>query len=451
MAKHNRQRSVRSSVLSRRTLLGGGAAIAIGLPFLEAMMPARRAYAHGPDDPQRFMLFYVPCGINMADFTPAATGAGWGLTPTLQPLADADLIDDILVVSGLDNTPAQADGAGDHASGTSGFSTCTHVTKSETEITNGTSVDQAYAAVAGKETSVRSMQLGMEGGDNIGNCDSGYGCAYSRNISWQGNTPLSKLTEAQTAFDLLFAGFDPGASSAELARIKAKRLSVLDYALDESTALKSKLGKTDQVKVEQYFDSIRDLEIRVQAETGGPACELDPGFPSGGDSHEERVKTMLDVVVKAFQCDRTRTVSFMMGNGGSGRDYGFINAPGGHHNLSHHGGLAENLSKLSIIDRWEIEMFTYLLAGLKASPEGEDSNVLENSMVYFSSEIEDGNSHRHGNLPVVIGGHGGGTLPVGEHLRFDGEPMANLYIDLLQKLGVGVNAFGDDGDGPLGL
>ncbi len=442
----------RSSILSRRTFLGGGTAIAIALPMLEAMLPTRRAQAHGPMDPQRLLTFYVPCGINMSDWTPAQTGSGWAATPILAPLADADLLGDVTVLSGLNNAPGQSDGAGDHAAGTGAFATAFHVNKSESVITNDTSVDQVYAEFIGGATSVRSMQLGMDGGGNVGNCDSGYGCAYIRNISWQGNTPLPKLTEPQTAFDLLFSGFDPGASAVELQRIKAKRLSVLDYALDDATSLQSKLGPTDRVKLEQYLDSVRELELRVQAEPEAPACELEPGFPGevAGDI-DARVKVMLDIIIKSFQCDRTRVVSFMLANGASGRDYGFIGAPGGHHNLSHHGGSQATQDMLTIIDRWEVEKFAYLLQGLKDSPEGEGSNVLENSMVFFSSEIEDGNSHSHNNMPVLVGGHGGGTMPVGQHLQFDGDPLGNLFVDMLQKLGVDTNTFGDDGSGPLGI
>lgn len=442
----------RSSILSRRTFLGGGTAIAIALPMLEAMMPTRRAQAHGPRDPQRLLTFYVPCGINMSDWTPAQTGAGWSVTPILQPLADADLLGDITLLSGLDNEPGRSDGGGDHAAGTGSFATAVHVNKSESKITNGTSVDQAYAQFIGKQTPVRSMQLGMDSGSNVGVCDTGYGCVYSNNISWQGNTPLPKLTEPQTAFDLLFSGFDPGASAAELQRIKAKRLSVLDHALDDAEALQAKLGATDRIKMEQYLDSVRDLELRVQSEPDSPACELDPAFPGevGGDI-DSRVQVMLDIIIKSFQCDRTRVVSFMLGNAGSGRDYGFIGAPGGHHNLSHHGGSQPTQDMLTIIDRWEVEKLAYLLRGLKESPEGDGSNVLENTMVFFSSEIEDGNSHSHDNIPVLIGGHGGGTMPVGQHLQFEGDPFGNLFVDMLQKLGMDTNTFGDDGTGPLGI
>ena len=434
--------------IPRRTFLGG-AGVAIGLPLLEAMLP-RKASAFAEGTPQRLLAFYVPNGIHMAAWTPDSTGPGYAVKPIMQPLADAGLLEDIVVISGLRNDPANPEGPGDHAGGTSAFLTATHVTKSETIITNGTSMDQIYADFIGGETSMPSMQLGIDGGGNTGGCDSGYGCAYSRNISWVGDTPLSKLTDTQAAFDLLFSGFDPGASAEELARIRANRLSVLDYALEDAQALQNKLGKSDRQKVEQYLDSVRDLEQRVQNESAAPACTLDPGFPEDPADYIAKTRTMLDIVVKAFACDRTRVISYMQGNAGSGRDYGFIGAAGGHHNLSHHGGLQENYDKLTIIDTWEVEQLAYLLSELKNTPEG-DQNLLYNSMVFFSSEIEDGNSHAHRNLPIIVGGHGGGTLPVGQHLAFEDQPIANLFIDMLQKLGCDIDTFGDDGTGPLGL
>jgi hypothetical protein len=442
--------SRRNWQLPRRTFLGG-AGVAIGLPFLEAMMPTRKASAHAPGDPQRLLAFYVPNGIHMAAWTPDSTGPGFTAKPIMQPLVDAGVLENVTVISGLRNVPAQPEGPGDHAGGTSAFLTATHVTKSETTITNGTSFDQVYADFIGSETPMPSMQLGMEGGSNVGDCDSGYGCAYSRNISWVGNTPLSKLTDPQTAFDLLFSGFDPGASAEQLAQRKAYRLSVLDYALEDATALKARLGKSDKVKVEQYLDAVRNLETRVESESTVPTCTLEAGFPpdAPGD-FEGDVRLMIDIMVKAFQCDRTRVISYMLGNAGSGRDYGFIGAPGGHHNISHHGGVQSNFDMLQTIDTFEVAQLAYLLSELKASPEGTGT-VLDNTMVFFSSEIEDGNSHAHTNLPIIVGGGGGGTMPVGEHVSFPDTPIANLFIDMLQKLGVDISTFGDDGTGPLGL
>ena len=433
--------------LSRRTFLGGGAAVMVGLPFLEAMM-TKEAEAGGVGAAQRMLCIYVPNGMHMASWTPAQTGAGYTLSPILQPLAA--LQDQFLVLTGLDNTPGQPEGPGDHAGGTSAFLTATHVNKSETEITNGTSVDQVYADYIGSETIIPSLQLGIDGGGNTGGCDSGYSCAYSRNISWVGNQPLSKLTSPSTAFDLLFAGFDPGASAEELALRKANQLSVLDHTLADAESLKLKLGTTDRVKMEEYLDSVRELELKVQSGDTQPQCEpgaapMDPGVA------QDHIDVMGDVIVKAFECDRTRVISFMMANAGSNRNYSFLpNVTDGHHNHSHHGGLQANFDALISIDIWEIERLALLLGKLAAASDGPAGSVLDNSMVFFSSEIEDGNAHRHTNMPIILAGGGGGTLLSGRHLVYDGDPVANLFIAMLQKLGVDINSFGDNGNAPLG-
>jgi hypothetical protein len=433
--------------LSRRVFLGGGASVMVGLPLLEAMMPGR-AHAGGAGAAQRLLCIYVPNGMHMAAFTPAQTGANYTLTPILQPLAA--LQSDVLVLSGLDNTPGQPEGPGDHAGGTSAFLTATHVNKSETDITNGTSVDQVYADFIGSETLIPSLQLGIDGGGNTGGCDSGYSCAYSRNISWVGNQPLSKLTSPSTAFDLLFAGFDPGATAAELALRKANKLSVLDHTLAETEKLRVRLGTTDRIKVDEYLDSVRELELKVSSDDALPTCEpgTSPGDPSEISDH---IDTMGDVIVKAFECDRTRSISFMMANAGSNRTYNFLpNVTDGHHNHSHHGSAQANYDALTSIDTWEVERLAVLLGKLKAADEGPAGSVLDNSMVFFSSEIEDGNAHRHTNMPIILAGGGGGTLTSGRHVSYQGDPVANLFTAMLQGLGVDIATFGDNGTGPLG-
>jgi hypothetical protein len=432
--------------LSRRSFLGG-AGVMLGLPMLEAMLP-RRAQAGGAMPVQRLLCWYAPNGIHMPAWTPSVTGPGFELTPILQPLSA--LKSEILVVSGLDNAPAESDGPGDHASGTSGFLTSTHVLKSESTITNGTSIDQVYADHIAGQTVIPSLQLGTEGGGNAGGCDSGYSCAYSRNISWVGNTPLSKLTSPATVFDLLFAGFDPGATALELATRKANRLSVLDYTKADAEQLAMRLGTSDRIKLEGYLDSVRDLEIKVQADDAAPACEVgaNPGEPADITAH---IRTMCDVMVKAFECDRTRVISFMMANAGSNRGYGFLGHPSGHHEYSHHNDDPANFAAIQAIDTWEIEQLAYLLDRMAAITDPDGTTLLDTAMVYFSSEIEDGNSHSHYNLPVLLAGRGGGVIESGRHIVHDGVPMSNLFLGMLQGLGVPVSAFGDDSNGPLAL
>ncbi len=435
----------------RRAFLGGSA-VAIGLPFLESLAPSRlrSAKAAPGDQPLRLISFYVPNGIHMAGWTPAATGPNFPVSPILQPLdaIEYQLLPHVLVLSGLDNTPSIPEGAGDHAAGTGGFLTCRHIKKSESDIQAGVSVDQVYAQALAGATPVPSLQLGIEGGSSIGNCDSGYSCAYTRNISWaDAVTPLPKITSPQVAFDLMFGGYDPEATAEQIARRRYYRLSVLDYVTQDAELLQMSLGKTDQIKLEQYLDGIRELELRIAKEADAPVCETGNYSPAYAD-FPGHVKSMLDLIVLALACDTTRVVSFMLGNGGSGRVYDFLGINAGHHDVSHHADDPVKLEQLQTIDTWEVAQLAYLLDRLRATTEGE-SNLLENSLVYFSSEIEDGNSHSHYNMPVLLAGSAGGQIINGQHLSFDNGKVSELFVTMLQALGVETNSFGDDGAGAL--
>ncbi len=441
--------TLRKRHLGRRAFLGGSA-LALSLPWLESLAPRaiRSAKAAPGDEPRRLISFYVPNGIHMPGWTPAQTGPNYPVSPILAPLAEIQyqLIPNVLVVSGLDNAPSQPEGAGDHAAGTGGFLTCRHVKKSESDLQNGVSVDQLYAQALGDATPISSLQLGIEGGTGLGNCDSGYSCAYTRNISWaDAVTPLPKLTSPQLAFDLMFGGSDPEATAEQIARRRLYRTSVLDYVYDDALSLQLKLGKTDKIKLEQYLDGIRELEMRIEKEASGPVCETG-NYSSTFADLPGHVRSMLDLIVLAISCDTTRVVSFMLGNGGSGQVYDFLGLSSGHHELSHHGNDPALQAQLQIIDTWEIAQFAYLLDRLRSVTEGE-SNLLENSLVFFSSEIEDGNSHSHMNLPVLVGGSAGGKIINGQHLSYDGGKVSQLFLAMLQSLGVDVTSFGDDGQG----
>lgn len=447
-------KTIRKRHLGRRAFLGGSA-VALSLPWLESLAPRRLRSAQaapGPE-PRRLVSFFVPNGIHMPGWTPAGTGPNYPVSPILSPLAELQyqLIPNVLVLSGLDNTPSQPEGPGDHAAGTGGFLTCRHVKKSESDIQNGVSMDQAYAQALGDATPVSSLQLGIEGGTGIGNCDSGYSCAYTRNISWaDAVTPLPKLTSPQLAFDLMFGGSDPEATADEIARRRLYRLSVLDYVYDDALALQMNLGATDRIKLEQYLEGIRELEMRIEKEADAPVC--DTGNFSGNFADlPGHVRSMLDLIVLALACDTTRVVSFMLGNGGSGQVYDFLGVGSGHHDISHHAGDPGLQAQLQTIDTWEVAQFAYLLDRMRSVTEGE-SNLLENSLVFFSSEIEDGNSHAHSNLPVLVAGSAGGKVVNGQHLSLDGGKMSQLFLAMLQALDVDITSFGDDGTdvGPLG-
>ncbi len=436
--------------LSRRAMLGGAGAL-LALPWLEAMSPAGRNARAADEVALRFLAWYVPNGMHMQSWTPQQVGADYDLPMILEPLAA--LQSDVSVLTGLANLPGKPEGPGDHAGGTSAFLTATHVKKSESDILNNISMDQVLANAIGDKTQHASLQLGLEGGGNIGNCDSGYSCAYTRNISWANpTTPMPKLTAPQVVFDLLFAGFDPEATAEELEARRTQRLSVLDYALDDINALRMKLGKTDQAKLDQYLTGVNDLEKRINDEAIAPVCALPPNWNGNYDNFPEHVDLMIDIMVLAMQCDMSRVITFMFQNAGAYRDYAFIGAPGSHHETSHHMTLQENYDKLEIIDQWEVLQFAKLLQRMKDTPDTEDASLLDNSLVFFSSEISDGNAHNHNNLPVLLAGSAGGAVKPGRHLTFPDEPpIANLFTTILNTLGVPNDSFGDDGTGPLSL
>jgi hypothetical protein len=430
---------------SRRAFLGSAGAV-IALPWLESALPRSARAQAAP--PLRFLGYYVPCGIQMVGWTPSAEGAGYDLPTILEPLIDIQ--GKVSVLTGLANAPARPDGPGDHASGTGAFLTCAHPYKTEgADIKNGISLDQHLAEAFGTETSLKSLQLGIDGGSSAGGCDSGYSCAYARNISWAGpSTPLPKLTDPSVVFDRMFAGFDSAATAEQTERRLRQNASVIDAVMADAQALSRKLGAHDKHKLDEYMTGVRELETRMTDAAQGPMCS--PGDRPGSDfAYPEQVKVMSDLMVLAFQCDLTRFTTFMLGNAGSGRSYDFIGVSGGHHDLSHHQGDQAKIASLITIANWEVQQLAYLLAKMDAVDEGGES-LLDHSIVFFSSEIEDGNSHSHFNMPILLAGGAGGAFTPGRHLRFaNNQSVGKLFVSIMQAFGMSEANFGDDGDGPL--
>ncbi len=436
--------------MSRRAVLRGlGATIA--LPMLDAMRPTMAFAQMQPERPKsRFLAYYVPCGIHMASWTPPTPGPDFEMTPILAPLAD--LRAKLLVLSGIDNHPARPDGPGDHAAGTGSFLTAAHCYKTEgANISNGVSIDQVIANAVGQGHRFPSLVLGAEGGGNAGGCDSGYSCAYSRNISWiDAQTPAAKETNPRVVFNRLFGADASGLTPGEAAKKRRYRKSVLDFVLGDAQRLKGKLGPTDRQKMDAYLSSVRELERQIDL-AAASACEAGPE-PERPVDVRDTLRNMADLMVKAFECDLTPVTTFMLGNGGSNRPYPFLGISDGHHQLSHHQGNPDNHRQLEIIDIWEVEQLAYLLGRLDAVEDVDGSSLLDNTVVFFSSEIEDGNSHRHDDLPILVAGGAGGQLQGGRHVRFEGHtPIADLFSALSGLCGGPTAAFGDDGTGALAL
>ncbi len=432
---------------SRRAVLRG-AGVALALPFLESLAP-RRALAQAAP-PTRFVAWYVPCGIHMAAWTPEGQGGDWRPTPILRPVARWR--DKLTLLTGLANPPARPDGPGDHAAGTGSFLTAAHCYKTEgADIRNGVSLDQVIANELGQGHRFPSLVLGSEGGGNAGGCDSGYSCAYSRNISWAGEaTPAARETQPRTVFNRLFGGQDEGLTAAQVARRKLYRQSILDFVKDDATRLQGKLGHTDSRKLDEYLTGVRELERQIElAEASRCDAGAPPERPEDLPAH---VRAMTDLMVLALQCDLTPVVTYMLGNGGSNRPFPWLNIPEGHHQLSHHQNNPENFRKLQAIDTWELEQLAYLLGRLDAVEEADGKSLLDHTLLFFSSEIEDGNSHAHHNLPILLAGGASGRLETGRHVVYGGgELLSDLFLALAGLMGVSLAAFGDESNGPLSL
>jgi hypothetical protein len=310
----------------------------------------------------------------------------------------------------------------------------------------GISVDQIAAEAVGKLTRLSSLELGCEAGRQAGNCDSGYSCAYSSNLSWKSElTPMGKEVDPRSVFDRLFSSGSKGES--EAARIKRQQYnkSVLDLVAEDAESLRNDLGANDRRKLDEYLGGVRELELRLskieKANAEAPANVAKPnGIPK---DYQEHIRLMCDLLVLAFQGDLTRISTFPFANEGSNRNYKAIGVSDGHHDLSHHQGDKEKLEKILKINTFHMEQFAYVVGKLKELKEG-DGSVLDNCMILYGSGNGDGNRHNHDNLPVLMVGKGGGTLKPGQHLTVKREtPICNLYLALLDRMGAGCDKFGD--------
>jgi hypothetical protein len=390
---------------------------------------------------------YVPNGIIMKDWTPATTGPEFELTRVLEPMKPFK--QEMVLLSGLmqNNGRALGDGPGDHARAASTFLTGVHPKKTHgADIKVGISVDQVAAQAIGNQTRFASLELGCEDGRLVGNCDSGYSCAYSNSISWRTeSTPMPPEINPRVVFERMFGG--TGISENPTARALRQRYnkSILDFVMEDAQQLQRTLGPTDRRKLDEYMYGIREIEQRIeQAEHESsqitPNIEAPEGVPA---EFSEHVRLMFDLMAVAFQADLTRVSTFMIGREGSNRTYREIGVPDPHHGISHHRGDTALIEKLAQINRYHMEQFAYFIDKLKNTPDG-DGTLLDHSMIVYGSGISDGNRHWHHDLPVLVVGKGRGTINTGRHVKYEQEtPMNNLFVSMLGRVGVGTDSLGD--------
>jgi hypothetical protein len=439
---------ITKKALHRRSFLRGmGATLA--LPFLDAMVPAMAATRVGgaAQAATRLGFVYVPNGIIPKAWLPTKTGTGFDMPITMSPLEP--FRENILVLSNLMQNSGRSlgDGAGDHARAGASWLTGVHPKKTEgSGIHSGISADQIAAKEFSKYTQLASLEIGLEEPNLAGGCDSGYSCAYTNTISWRtAITPNPMEVNPRTVFERLFGDGETTDPAARLKRIQEDR-SILDFIRADVGRLEPGLGTRDKSKLDEYLDSIRDIERRIQkaeqqsASMKLPVMERPTGIPDDFEAHS---KLMSDLMVIAFQTDMTRVISYMMAREGSNRSYRSIGISDGHHSVTHHMNDSEKIAKTMKIDQLHVQCLAYLLDRLKNTPDG-DGSLLDHSMILFGSSISDGNAHTHHDLPLVLAGGGNGKIKGGRHIRYAPEtPMNNLLLSMLDKSGVPAESLGD--------
>lgn len=446
---------MKSPRVSRRSFLQS-AGFLLGLPVFESLLPkvsAAASLAKGPGlsaagDPLRMAFVYVPNGVIGNRWSPRGAGAEFELNETMQPIADFK--QDFQVVSGLEhqNGRAGGDGGGDHARATATILTGARPKKTAgLDIRAGVSVDQIAARQLDGQTRFSSLELSCDGVRQSGSCDSGYSCAYQFNLSWRSeNQPIAPESNPRMVFERLFGNDLRRSGGAAAERAKARERSLLDFLMEDASSLHAQLGKGDQHKLDEYLTGVREIEKRIQlAEKFGypqaPNMSVPTGIPQ---KYSDHIKLMFDMLALAFQTDSTRVATFLMAHDGSNRNFTEIGVSSGHHELSHHQEDAAKIAQIAKIDRFYMEQFAYFLGRLKDTKEASGRSLLDNSMIVYCSGLSDANHHSHDNLPVIVAGHGGGTLGAGKHLSVSQPlPMTNLYMSLLDRMGVKADRVGD--------
>ncbi len=427
--------------ISRRTMLRGAGTV-VALPLLDAMIPA---FAAASAPVRRFGVVYHPNGVIYDQWLCTGEGTDFELSPTLKGLESFK--DRVIVITGLfsDQAEALGDGGGDHSRACGSYLTGVHVKKSDSNVENSVSMDQILAKKFESETQLSSLQMTADENSLLGSCDLGYSCAYSSTLSWLTPTlALMAENNPRVLFERMF-----GASDSTDAKVRTARLqqdhSLLDSVSDRVNELRRQLGSSDNRKMGDYLESLRDVERRIQKAEEQSSRQLpDVAQPAGiPESFEEQVRLLYDLQLLAFQSDLTRVTTFMYGREQTGRPYPQIGVPEPHHPLTHHQNNPEKMDKCCKIQRYHIGLFAEYVEKLRKTPDG-DGTLLDHVVLLFGSGISNSDRHTHGPLPTFLVGGGGGSLKGGRHLIYpEHTPLTNLQLTLLNMLGVPAEHLGD--------
>jgi hypothetical protein len=442
--------------IARRNLLRA-AGVSVALPLLPSILPRGERRAEAAPGPKRFVAYYVPNGFLMKRFWPALGPNTTTLSPILAPLAPVK--DDVLIVSGLDNNPGKG-APGDHPMGTAAFLTAHAAvrTGNGADVRAATSVDQVIAKAIDPKTAgtIPSLQLASEGASRGPTCDF-FTCTYTDNISWSSATqPMPKTTNVGVLFDQLFGARDEGASAAAQQR-QAQDKSILDNVQRDAASLANKLGARDRARLDEYLTAIRDVEMRITAAAPSSGMCAGGTRPASTLSLPQQVDVMGDLMTLALACDRTRVITYMLGNGATERTHPFLSWSGGaindaYHPLTHSAQDDAWWGKITEICKWEVARFASFVQKLKGVQTAAGGTLLDESLIMFSSEMADPSDHGHVDMPLVLAGRLGGAINAspGRTIKTSGT-FGDLFVTFLNAFGVQATSFGDDGRKTLAL
>ncbi|MDB5217510.1 MAG: Tat pathway signal sequence protein [Myxococcaceae bacterium] len=428
--------------LRRRSFLVAAGTL-LALPALEAMGPGSGvARAATPAGTPRFMTFHFPIGVNRAAWKPSGTETSWTLGASQVDLAPHK--NDITVITGVNNSGDKSGTAG-HTCNAATFLTGGDVPRGIHAM--GTSADQLIAASLVGKTPFRSLELGTSILNENPNAEAGYDPVLKDHLSWSNGTPLPKEINPSALFDRLFAGGTSTVGAAEAARRRHFGQSVIDAVRGDATRLQSRLGKDDNAKLDEYLSGVRDLELRIQSTATAAVCT--PGARPGPPADvRDRVKQMLDLSVLAFSCDLTRVITFGYEHTVTEQSHPWVGVKDGYHI-----GVTHNQpgQPYAAVNQWIVSQLAYLLAKLKATPAALGTGtLLDNTIVYFASELGEGSSHSASDIPIIVAGKGAGKISQqGRLLARSGQGNGNVLIALMQAMGVSVPSFGNGFTTPL--